>query len=365
MQRRRPRESIGELGTGGQRPPLLRRTQVKQAELQLAHIDAGGERGSRGGGHALVVDDSDRAATDGVVEDASQRAVRLSHTNADETHARFGNVKALKAVDRAVNAEARGGRNHLLDPRLMVRAALARVLGRRTDAAILGQRVGAKTQGAKVSRVTSTCNDFGELAEHEQIDTRASVPYAKLATQRQTRRVPVAHDCLQRIDDQAVVRIPGRGRDGAAGTRDCRRAIEIAQCLVLRILVELCRRQALLVHARARDEAQTVLDALLRVLPLERPVEAPPDDGAQIAKVVRPHDRLTSHFEWCDLGVLGGRLQQRVRVRLGAERREHHALGLGCIEREAERAERRLEHVGHLLQCRLVKRKQCTIISKE
>jgi hypothetical protein len=29
VQRRRPREGIGELGTGGQRPPLLRRTQVK------------------------------------------------------------------------------------------------------------------------------------------------------------------------------------------------------------------------------------------------------------------------------------------------------------------------------------------------
>jgi hypothetical protein len=83
-----------------------------------------------------------------------------------------------------------------------VRAALARVLGRRTDSAILRQIVGAKTQGAKVSRVKSTCNDFVRLAEHEQIDTRASVPYAKLATKYQTRRVPVAHDCLQSINDQ-------------------------------------------------------------------------------------------------------------------------------------------------------------------
>ena len=54
VQRRRPRE-----GTGGQRPPLERRTQVKQTQLQFAHIDAGGERGSRGGRHALVVEDSE------------------------------------------------------------------------------------------------------------------------------------------------------------------------------------------------------------------------------------------------------------------------------------------------------------------
>jgi hypothetical protein len=50
------------------------------------------------------------AATNGIVEDASQRAISFDNTNADETHARLGNVNALKTVDRAVDAKARGGR---------------------------------------------------------------------------------------------------------------------------------------------------------------------------------------------------------------------------------------------------------------
>ena len=132
----------------------MRRTQVKQAELQLAHIDAGGKRGSRRGRHALVIDDSDCSA----VADATQSAIHLDHTHADEIHTRLGNVEALKTVERPVNAKARGGRDHVLNPRLVARAAVASVLGRRTGAAILGQkRVGAKTKGAKASRVTSTC----------------------------------------------------------------------------------------------------------------------------------------------------------------------------------------------------------------
>ena len=73
-----------------------------------------------------------------------------THTHTDESHAHLGDIKALVAVERDVDAEASGGSDNLLDPRLVVRATLVRVLGSGVGAAGVGQRVGAKAECTKM-----------------------------------------------------------------------------------------------------------------------------------------------------------------------------------------------------------------------